>query len=130
MNLLENIKDRLEQLPLQNTPFRPLEKDAIRTFHEKGIPTSRNEEWKYTRVGNLFSKDYAISSGESTTFTAADLKNIALPGHDTANVLVFVNGQYTPSLSSVTSAGLSVQSLDDAAVGEFASIVAAQLGQS
>ena len=34
---------------------------AFETFNQLGIPTVRNEEWKYTRIGGLFNKDFKLA---------------------------------------------------------------------
>jgi Fe-S cluster assembly protein SufD len=53
-----------------------------------------------------------------------------LPGHEAANELVFVNGLYVASLSTVRSKALLVQSLEEAVKGEHKKLVLEQLGHS
>jgi Fe-S cluster assembly protein SufD len=133
MNTIDLINERYRQLQSANgsSLLTPLEQQAFHTFNTLGIPTVKNEEWKYTRIGGVFNKEYAFNPENfSGSLTAADIDPFRLPGHEAANELVFVNGLYAPQLSVIRSASLSVVSLEDASRGEFRELVLAQLGQS
>ena len=94
MNAIENIKERFRLMQSTNgsSALTAIEQDAFDAFNRLGIPTNRNEEWKYTRIGNLFNKEYSFSSGKSTSsFNADDLNEIRLPGYEEANELVTIN---------------------------------------
>ena len=99
-------------------------KQAFQTFSQLGIPGSKHEEWKYTRIAGLFNKEY---QGPADPFTgsvgAEDLKGLRLPGHEQANELVFVNGFYSFSLSRIRSANLRVLALEEASSGDFHEVV-------
>jgi Fe-S cluster assembly protein SufD len=112
-----------------NGNLQELRQKAFHSFNEKGIPLGRNEEWKYTRISNLFNKQY-IFPLQLTTISEQDLTTLRLPGHDKANELVFVNGLFSEGLSTIRSASLQVQPLEVAARGEFSHIVAEHLGHS
>ena len=61
---------------------------------------SKHEEWKYTRISGLFNKEYQFPADQlATSFSAADMDAVRLPGHEEANELVFVNGVFSFSLS-------------------------------
>lgn len=127
------IKARFDQLQLnkKGNQLDALRQDAFNDFSKWGIPNSKHEEWKYTRIGGVFNKDYVFAGIAGTpTLKASSLDAVRLPGHDQANELVFVNGLYSTELSSIRSKALKVLPLEEAAAGEFAEIVAANLGHS
>lgn len=133
MNTLEIIKEKYQQMQASNgsSVLTPVERNAFDAFNKMGIPTVKNEEWKYTRISNAFNKEYAMSGNEQTiSFSVADLDAVRLPGFESANELVFVNGIFVASLSTIRSKGLLVQSLDDATKGVHKELVLEQLGHS
>ena len=101
-----------------------IEQTAFDNFNRLGIPTGKSEEWKYTRIGNVFNKEYQFLSGKTVeSFGAANLNEVRLPGHEEANELVFVNGLYSSSLSTIRSSALFITSLEKAAANEYSGIV-------
>src|SRR6478672_3455786 len=112
-----------------NGNLQTLRQKAFHSFNEKGIPLGRNEEWKYTRISNLFNKQYTFPL-QLTSISELDLKQVRLPGYEKANELVFVNGLYSEGLSTIRSEALKVQPLEIAALGEFSNIVSEHLGHS
>src|SRR5689334_15732067 len=100
MNMIENIKERFQQTRTKSdNKLGAIEATAFESFGKLGIPTSRHEEWKYTRVSSLFNKNFnLIAPGTPAALTSTELDKLRLPGHETANELVFVNGQYSASL--------------------------------
>ena len=76
-----------------------LRQDGIANFAALGFPTPKQEEWKYTNVEPVVSRQFGIANGESS-FTGADILSSSFVEPD-APRLVFVNGVYAPALSSV-----------------------------
>jgi Fe-S cluster assembly protein SufD len=110
-----------------------LRKEGFKSFKKNGFPTSRNEEWKYTRISNLFNKEYHLAEGGSkNAITSANIDSIRLPGSDKANELVFVDGIFNPALSTVRSSGtqLIIQSLEEAMKGTYSELIENHLGKS
>lgn len=132
MNMIENIKERFQQTrKVSDNKLGAMEANAFESFGKLGIPTSKHEEWKYTRVGSLFNKDYQlVTPGTSVEFSTEELDTLRLPGHETANELVFINGQYSASLSIVRDDNLTVMPLKEAAGNEYAEKVSTHLGNS
>jgi len=129
MNTIENIKERFQQE--QNTTkgrLQAMEQNAFEAFNRMGIPGAKHEEWKYTRIGNVFNKDFEIKPAADISF--ADIDSIRLPGHEEANELVFVNGLFSPDLSVIRSGELVLQSLEQASANEYANVVSKHLGHS
>lgn len=100
-------------------------------FNEQGIPTVKHEEWKYTRISGVLNKPFTYAV-DVTAVTAADVDAVRLPGHETANELVFINGIYHAELSTIRSAAdeLVILPLSEAVKGEYKSIIDGNLGHS
>ena len=108
-----------------------IRKQAFAAFTQMGIPTTRHEEWKYTRVAGLFNREYRISLRPSdNTVTGSDLEPVRIPGHEEANTLFFINGVFSPEHSVVRSRHLTVLPLEEAAQNQFSGLVARHLGHS
>lgn len=133
MNNLEYFKERFERLKAENRSngLGTLRQAAFNNFSKMGIPTSKHEEWKYTRISSLFNKEYQLPVDNMTTaFSATDLDPFRLPGHENASELVFVNGVFSFPLSTIRSSGLVILPLAEAARNEYKDIVANNLGHS
>src|SRR5690242_698603 len=133
MTTVDLIKERFQQSQSNNgsSVLTPIEQDAFNAFTALGVPTVKHEEWKYTRIGGLFNKEYAFNPELiSGTVSASDIDAFRLPGHEESNELVFVNGLYSASLSTIRSSALSVLSLDEATKGEHRELVMQHIGQS
>jgi Fe-S cluster assembly protein SufD len=133
MNTIEYFKERFDQWqPLNGgNGLGSIRREAFDTFSRLGIPGSKNEEWKYTRVAGLFNQEYQFPPDSlETAVTAKDLDACRLPGYATANELVFVNGFFSFPLSVIRSSDLTILPLEDAAKNDFKEIVAREFGDS
>ncbi|HYJ38974.1 MAG TPA: hypothetical protein VEV87_10170, partial [Chitinophagaceae bacterium] len=133
MSTIELFKERFNQFQAgsDTSGLSAIRQNAFNAFNLMGIPTSRHEEWKYTRIGGIFNKEHQIPATQiGATFTSLDLDPIRLPGHDQANELVFMNGLFSFSLSSIRSSGLLVLPLEEAVGNEFKEVVSKHLGHS
>ncbi len=72
------------------------QEDNWMQFSAWGLPALKHEEWKYTRIRNVFSDRMVTSSTDLPTI--AELRTHFLPGLEDANRIVFVNGRYAPEL--------------------------------
>jgi len=133
MNTIEYFKEHFDQLQLAgaNSSLGAIRKNAFDVFSTLGIPTTRHEEWKYTRISGLFNKEYNFTVNPLTTsFTTNDMDGLHLPGHEQANELVFINGLFSFSLSIIRSPQLVVLPLEEASGNEYKNIVSKHLGHS
>ncbi|WP_153801156.1 Fe-S cluster assembly protein SufD [Foetidibacter luteolus] len=128
MNNIAYYKEEFDKLQLQESPLAAARQEAFKTFNLLGIPTAKHEEWKYTRIGSVLNKSFQLA-GE-TSVTADDVQSVRLPGSETANELIFVNGIYSAELSTVRSKWLEVAGLEEAAKGEHKEIVATYFNHS
>ena len=131
MNTIEYFKERFEQLQSGNSAngIGALRQSAFNRFNKMGLPTMKHEEWKYTRIGNIFNKEYEFPVNPSG-ISEKDLSAVRLPGYEQANELIFVNGIFSDALSVVRSDELVVLPLEEAARNEHKDIVAKHLGHS
>jgi Fe-S cluster assembly protein SufD len=77
--------------------LRELRTLAITRFAERGFPTPRDEDWKYTRTTALEKRAFNCETVDG----AVDMDKIAalLQVESAAPRLVFINGRYFPALS-------------------------------
>ncbi|MDN0073461.1 Fe-S cluster assembly protein SufD [Crenobacter sp. SG2303] len=86
-------------LPGRRLPWlRRARESALAYFADTGFPTLRQEEWKYTNVAMIEKSRFALAAPDRDGVTAEQIDGWSLPG---MLRLVFVNGHYRPSLSSV-----------------------------
>jgi Fe-S cluster assembly protein SufD len=131
MNTIETIKERYQQLQSKNgsSALTSIEQNAFNAFSTLGIPTVKHEEWKYTRISGVLAKEYAFAP-ERLSLSPKDIDAVRLPAYEQANELVFVNGLYSGSLSTIRSKDLVIQSLEEASANEYKEVVAQHLGHS
>ena len=77
-----------------------LRRVAFARFAELGLPTTRQEEWKYTSLAPLAQIPFAPPAGEGKLPSLEQLDHLAGPSVDGGVRLVFVDGRYRPELSS------------------------------
>jgi Fe-S cluster assembly protein SufD len=97
--------------------LRNLRRAAIGRFAERGLPTSRDEEWKYTSIAPITATPFDLrADGTDDDLTEEMLTPFCLsPGWSR---LVFVNSRYSAKLSAVGELprGVRVESLAEALV--------------
>lgn len=74
--------------------------DAAQRFSETGLPSLRDEDWKYTNIKPITRLGFQPAVSNATQITAAQLQRYSVAGLDTYR-LTFVNGIYAPSLSTL-----------------------------
>ncbi len=80
---------------------------AIKNFENKGFPSKREEEWKYTSLNNLQKTDFSIFPKEENTLEYKDVKKYFIHEIDTYKI-VFVDGIYSSYLSETTHDGVDI----------------------
>ncbi|MBZ5499205.1 MAG: Fe-S cluster assembly protein SufD [Acidobacteriia bacterium] len=76
-----------------------IRKEAAGCFAESGFPTTRDEEWRHTNVAEIAGASFKLSRPGTNGITAGKLGNFIFSDIDCSN-LVFVNGFYSPDLST------------------------------
>jgi Fe-S cluster assembly protein SufD len=100
-----------------NAGLRRLRQDAIGHFAALGFPARKAEAWKYTNIGKILKRPYALPLGSpEAAVSPSDVAPLLIPGLD-AHVAVFVNGHFNAALSSLGALpeGVMVTSLAHAA---------------
>jgi Fe-S cluster assembly protein SufD len=87
--------------------LEPIRRAAMERFTRTGFPSSRDEEWRFTPVGPIaqgswqqaWAREAVAGAGATGRVTRDDLAPFVF-GHTEWTTLVFVNGDYSPELSS------------------------------
>lgn len=92
----------------------PVRKNALALFQQLGLPGNKHEEYKYTPISRELEKNFSFQQ-LAVDPILNDVNEYLIPDLD-ANILVFLNGIYSPVHSSVTAptSQLSIESLTEA----------------
>lgn len=84
---------------------------ALSIVQERGLPSNRDEGWRFTDLSGLYKTSFAAPTAASLSLEEIDAFILA----DAPVRLVFVNGFFAPDLSAIDNlpAGLSVSTLAD-----------------
>jgi Fe-S cluster assembly protein SufD len=99
---------------LQRRAFPLLQEKAMQHFSRLGLPTSKNEEWKYTSLAPILSKDFSFSiPRHSISRKEIEARFPFVAG---AILVVLENGRISPDASDVSSpsGGLEIKNLGEA----------------
>ena len=93
----------------------PIRRGALERFARTGVPTSPDEEWRFTPIGPIAQGAWRPTAGVPTDLGREHLAPFVF-GHADWTTLVFVNGVYSEALSALGAlpAGVRVLSLADA----------------
>jgi Fe-S cluster assembly protein SufD len=87
-----------ENLNGQSTSFiHRIRKDAFTKFVDKGFPTTKLEEWKYTNVDSIAKTEFNLELPK-TKIQKSDVEKFFIKNLDCYK-LVFINGRYDSDLS-------------------------------
>ncbi len=130
MSLVETIQDKYNELNAiaGNGLLGSMREKAFDLYNKSGIPTSRHEEWKYTRLAPLANKNFALYT-KPVLPSEEVLNNIRLQSENAAE-LFFVNGVFIKEISSFSHDALVVLSLNEAAESEYKNYLQQHLNQS
>ena len=106
----------------------PVRKAGAAHFAALGFPTLKHEDWRFTNVATLAKLAFKPAA-VANNVTAETVKQVTF-GSIAAHRLVFVNGQFTPQLSSVGQlpVGITVKNLS-AALAENSALIEKHLAQ-
>jgi Fe-S cluster assembly protein SufD len=108
---------------------------ALDAFASNGFPTSRNEDWKYTRTAPIEKRNFKTPASNGVDVQRSDMERFRL-GSLECEQLVFVDGRYVDALSrrNMLESGARVTTLESAMnassqllethLGHYASIAA------
>jgi Fe-S cluster assembly protein SufD len=124
------LKNAFDKQNSNSTQLGAFHAENWNNFSSWGLPAIKHEEWKYTRIRNVFNDKMIVNNASG--LDAAGIQQYFLPGQLAKNAIVFINGVYNSSLSSIADAEgtLVVKSLATAAEDEDAEFVKTNLGHS
>ena len=118
-----------ETLKTLNGPVSPeFRKQAFDSFSALGLPSTKQEDWKYTNVSELAKRKFKTPS--SKEFKSDEVNSFIFDEYKGAR-LVFLNGRFDESLSSFAELpkGVVVSSISEALKGDSKDIVQERLGK-
>jgi Fe-S cluster assembly protein SufD len=77
---------------------RSLRRRGLERFEERGLPTLRDEDWRFTSLDPIHRGTFALGRGDATAVDAGQLARYAFRGLAGPR-LVFVDGRFAPALS-------------------------------
>ena len=110
-----------EKAPSQPTWLLPIRKAGMARFSELGLPTLRDEDWRFTNIAPIAKLPFKPALEPTDGVTPEQLKELVFASQSGSR-LVFVNGHFAPSLSSVKNlpAGVKAGSLAAALTSDAA----------
>ena len=128
------LEEKFNELQTENpgSVISTIREQGFENFNKSGLPSFKNEEWRYTKISTLFNKEYHVSNGQNAGISVTDVDSFRLPGFENANELVFINGRFVKELSTLRSpeVQLVVLPLEEAVQGKYKEIVEAHLNKS
>ncbi|TXF75812.1 Fe-S cluster assembly protein SufD [Chryseobacterium sp.] len=103
MALLENIQHHHSAF-LETLHHRFLDQkriSSLQKFFEQGIPTKKDEEYKYTNLKEITEKDYNFFPTEHHNITKEQIDTLHL-GEENFDWIVFINGRLHKELSKIS----------------------------
>ena len=93
-------------------------KEALQALNVMEFPTTRVEDWKYTRVGRLIKKNF-----KQNPISSQGVDEIKIEGLN-ANEIVFVNGYFDESLSNIREEkALKISKIDEISEEYYANFI-------
>ena len=94
----------------------PLRQAAIDRFGTLGFPTPHDEDWHFTSVSPIAEREFVSARAAAPSAVSSDALKPFLFGSGGWHQLVFVDGRFTPALSTIGAlpAGVSVRDLGGA----------------
>lgn len=95
-------------LPGHGTPWlERARRDALERFGDRGFPTARDEDWKYTNAAAI-ERRFMKAVTDRGTVSAEQVRNFAFPELP-CHLLVFVDGRFDPTFSALGALPASVR---------------------
>ena len=124
MDATINIKEAFEKTELAGGNLAEFSNENWKTFSGLGIPALKHEEWRYTKIKNLFNTEMLIET-EGASVDSNLINSLLLPLSANANNIIFLNGRYRRDLSTIltTEDALVIKPLEQASGDEDADFV-------
>ena len=90
-----------------DTYVHDIRTEAIKTFEEKGFPSKKDEDWKYTSLNRVLKENYTIFTNKENVLEYRDIKKYIIHNIDSYKI-VFIDGVYSSYLSETTHDGMAI----------------------
>ncbi len=97
-----------------NAWLNRLRADALERANALAVPTTRDEDWRFTDLSPLYKRAFEPASAP-TNLPRAAIEQLFVP--EAGNRLVYVDGHYVPGLSAIGADRLSVDTVQDSMRG-------------
>ncbi|MFH4966748.1 Fe-S cluster assembly protein SufD [Gaetbulibacter sp. M240] len=84
-----------------------LRSEAIKIFEEKGFPSKKDEEWKYTSLKSILKEDYTVFPKDENALDYNAVRKYFIHDIDSYKI-VFIDGKYSSHLSQTTHDGMDI----------------------
>ena len=102
----------LEEAVSNNSKIAEIKKQAIEVFKEKGFPTSKGEDWKYTSLKSLLKIDYNIIHSENNNIELTDIEKYFVDVDSYKAVII--DGIFSTKLSTISTDKVVISSMQNA----------------
>lgn len=104
--LQQLLQDQLSQLLQARASLEPawlqeLRQEALTRFAQQGLPTTKHEDWKYTRASLFTDIPFQSAFVPAADSLSTDARNTLWDTSISPHALVFVDGHFDASLSSL-----------------------------
>ena len=130
MDVKTILQDTFTASSAAHSGLSAFQQESWTNFSNWGLPALKHEEWRYTRIRNLFTDK--LIAGQHQLPTKETISSYMLPGLESSNSIIFVNGYFVPELSHFQDdeSSLEIKSLDTASNDDDAPFVKQNLGHS
>jgi Fe-S cluster assembly protein SufD len=104
-----------------NSRIHKIRKKAFAQFEERGFPTIKEEDWKYTSLNPVLKEEYSFSNDKEPKLEYKDVQTYLLHEIDTLR-LVFIDGIFSSWLSNTSSPKIHIGCLCHGIEGDSALI--------
>ena len=90
-----------------DTYVHDIRSEAIKMFEDKGFPTKKDEDWKYTSLNKVLKENYTLFPKKENALEYRDIKKYFIHDIDSYKI-VFIDGKYSSYLSETTHDGMDI----------------------
>lgn len=90
-----------------NSSVHDVRDKAIEIFEDKGFPSKREEDWKYTSLKSILKHDYSVFPKQENAIEYNDVKKYFIHDIDSYKI-IFIDGKYSSHLSQTTHDGIDI----------------------
>jgi Fe-S cluster assembly protein SufD len=94
---------------IATTPTRLQAKAA---FERKGLPEGKSEEYRFATITRILEKNIKLNESDQVKSSIQSITEFELPTVD-AYKIVFINGEYSSTLSQIHTSDFIIEPLDE-----------------